>query len=142
MVSNEQTTAGEFVRLAKWLADDFQFPQALLAFRRAMQLDKFNMEAHYLCGVMALRMDRLDEAIEALERACYLDKGLVMGHFLFGHIYQEKSKQAMARHHYQQVLDALGSGEVDEPVRFAEDMTVQILRELCAAGQEAISVAG
>ena len=139
-MSNERTTAGEFVCRAKRLTEDFQFPQALLAFRRAMQLDEFDVEAHYLCGVTALRMDRLEEATEALERACYLQKSLVMGHFLLGHIYQEKGKQSMARHHYQEVLEALGSGTVDEPVRFAEDMSVQMLRDLCAAGQKATSM--
>ena len=141
MVNNEQTTAGEFLDRAKRLEDDFQYPQTLSAFRRAMQLDEFNVEAHYLGGVMALRLDRLDEAIKVLERACYLDKGLVMGHFLLGHIYQEKGKSAMARHHYEQVLEALDSGDVADPVRFAEDMTVQILRELCVAGQKVVSAA-
>ncbi len=140
-MSNEQTEASEFLARAKLLADDLQYPQAMLVFRRAMELDKFNIEAHYLSGVNALRMDRLDEAVEVLERACYLDKGLVMGHFLLGCIYQEKGKSAMAKHHYQQVLDALGSGEVTDPVRFAEDMTVEILRELSAMGQKALSVA-
>ncbi len=142
MVGDERATADQFVRRARRLAEDFQLPQALLAARRARQLDEFNVEAHYLGGVLARRMDRLDEAIEALERACYLEKSLVMGHFLLGHIYQQKGKDALARHHYGQVLEALEGRAADEPVRFAEGMSVQMLRDLCAAGQEVASEVG
>ncbi len=138
-MTDERVTADEFVRRARRLAEDFQIPQALLAARRARQLDEFNVEAHYLGGVLARRMDCLDEAIEALERACYLEKTLVMGHFLLGHIYQQKRKDALARHHYGQVFEALDSRAADEPVRFAEGMSVQVLRDLCAAGQAAVS---
>ncbi len=132
-MGDERATADEFVQRAKRLAEDFQLPQALLAARRARQLDEFNVEAHYLGGALARRMDRLDEAIQALERACYLEKTLVMGHLLLGHMYQEKAKEALARHHYGQVLKALDAGAADEPVRFADGMSAQMLREM---GQE------
>ena len=138
-MSERRAEADQFVRRARRLADDFQLPQALLAARRARQLDEFNVEAHYLVGVLARRMDRLDEAIEALERACYLEKTLVMGHFLLGHIYHQKGKDALARHHYGQMLEALEGRAADEPVRFAEGMSVQILRDLCTVGQETAS---
>ena len=141
-VVDEGAAAAEFVERAKGLADDFQFPQALLACRRARQLDEFNVEGHYLCGVVARRMDRLDEAVEALERACYLDKTLVMGHFLLGHIYQERGREALARRHYAVAAEALEGKTVDEPVRFAEGMSVELLRGLCSAGQEAVSGVG
>ncbi|MCK4850905.1 MAG: hypothetical protein KAT11_06120 [Phycisphaerae bacterium] len=141
-MSDEQTTADEFIRRARRLAEDFQLPQALLAARRARQLDEFNVEAHYLGGVLARRMHRLDEAIQALERACYLEKSLVMGHFLLGHIYQQRGKAALAKHHYGQVFEALDSRAADDPVRFGEGMSVQMLRDLCAAAQEVSSGAG
>jgi chemotaxis protein methyltransferase CheR len=127
--------AEECVRRARSLAEDFQVPQALLEARRARQLDEFNVEAHFLTGVLARRMNRLDEAIEALERACYLEKNLVMGHFLLGHIYQHKGKGALAKHHHEQVFETLESRVADEPVRFAEGMSVQMLRDLCTASQ-------
>ena len=131
--------AEEFVRRVRRLAEDFQVPQALLAARRARQLDEFNVEAHYLGGVLARRMHRLDEAIEALERACYLEKTLVMGHFLLGHIYQQKKKNALAKLHYEQVFEALEPRAADELVRFAEGMSVRMLRDICTVGQEIAS---
>lgn len=132
----QQIPAEEWVRRAKQLAEDFQVPQAFLAARQARQLDEFNVEAHYLTGVLARRMHRLEEAIEALERACYLEKNLVMGHFLLGHIYQQKEKKSLATHHHQQVLEALKARAADEPVRFAQGLTVQMIRDLCIAEQK------
>ncbi len=142
LACEHQAEAEEFVRRTRRLAEDFQVPQALLAARRARQLDEFNVEAHYLGGVLARRMNRPDEAIEALERACYLEKGLVMGHFLLGHIYQQEDKVALARHHYEQVLEALEHRAADELVRFAEGISVNMLRGLCAAGQKVASQVG
>ncbi|NIA06696.1 MAG: tetratricopeptide repeat protein [Actinobacteria bacterium] len=135
---DDRAMAAEFLQRAQQLADDFQFPQALLVCRRARQLDEFNAEAHYLTGVMARRMDRLDEALEALQRACRLDRTLVMAHFLLGHIYQEIDKPALAKHHYNEALAALADTLPDEPVPFADGMSPQVLRDLCTAGQDAL----
>ena len=130
--------SGHLVR-ARQLADDFQFPQALLACRRARLEDPSNVQAHYLTGVLARRLDRPDEAIEALERACYLDQSLVMAHFLLGHIYQETGKPSLAKHHYQAALAALPDEPAGDSVRFAEDMPAPMLRELCQAGLEGLT---
>ena len=131
----QRVPAEECVRRARSLAEDFQVPQALLEARRARQLDEFNVEAHFITGVLARRMNRLDEAIEALEQACHLEKNLVMGHFLLGHIYQHQGKGALATHHQEQVIETLESRVADDPVRFAEGMSVQMLRDLCIASQ-------
>ena len=141
-VVDDVALAAGLVERAKGLADDFQFPQALLSCRRARALDESNVEAHYLCGVVARRMDRLDEAVEALERACDLDKSLVMGHFLLGHIYQERGREALARGHYEVAAEALEGRAADEVVRFSEGMSVEVLRGLCSAGQEGVSAGG
>lgn len=137
---DEADTADELVRRARRLADDFQFPQALLACWRAMQEDPSNVEAHYLGGVLARRLDRLDEAIKVLERACYLDKTLVMAHFLLGHVYQEAGKSALSKHHYEGALAALREENAGDAVPFAEDMSVPMVRELCEAGLEGLAV--
>ena len=138
-VVDDRAIAGAFLQRAQQLAEDFQFPQALLVSRRARQLDEFNLAAHFLTGVIARRMDRLDEAIEAFERVCYLDKNLVMAHFLLGHIYQETNKPSLARHHYEQAMDCLADESDDELLLFADGISVPVLRELCAAGKDALS---
>ena len=138
-VVDDRAIAGAFLQRAQQLAEDFQFPQALLDSRRARQLDEFNLAAHFLTGVIARRMDRLDEAIEAFERVCYLDKNLVMAHFLLGHIYQETNKPSLARHHYEQAMDCLADESDDELLLFADGISVPVLRELCAAGKDALS---
>ena len=138
-VIDSRDVAEEFVRRGRGLADEFQFPQALLAFRRASKMDPYCLEAHYLNGTIARRMDRLDEAVEALERACYLDKTLVMAHFLLGHIYHERGRASLAKHHYGAALEILRERTTGQEIRFAEDMSVPMLRELCAAGLEALN---
>ena len=141
-VVSGRAVGAEYLRRGKHLAEDFQFPQALLACRRARRLDEFNVEAHYVTGVVARRMDRLDEAIEAFERACGLDKTLVMAHFLLGRIYQETDKPALARGHYGEALAGLADRSADEPLRFADGMSVQVLTDLCTVGKDALSEVG
>ena len=138
-VVDDRAIAAEFLQRAEQLAEDFQFPQALLACRRARQLDEFNLAAHFMTGVIARRMDRLDEAVEAFERACYLDKNLEMAHFLLGHIYQETDRPSLARHRYDQALECLADKSADETVLFADGISVPVLRELCVAGKDALS---
>ena len=138
-VVDDRAMATQFLQRAQQLAEDFQFPQALLVCRRAGRLDAFNLAAHFMTGVIARRMDRLDEAIEAFERACYLDKNLVMAHFLLGHIYQEMNKPSLARHHYDRALESLADKPDDEHLLFAEGISVPVLRELCTAGKDALA---
>jgi tetratricopeptide (TPR) repeat protein len=139
LVVDDRAIAAELLQRAQQLAEDFQFPQALLASRRARQLDEFNLAAHFMTGVIARWMDRLDEAIEAFERVCYLDRNLVMAYFLLGHIYQETNKSSLAQHHYDQALHSLADKSDDEPLLFADGISVPVLRELCAAGKDALS---
>ena len=137
-VVDARTVARECLQRARHLAKDFQFPQALLACRKARELDEFNVEAHYLIAVLARKMDRQDEAIKALERACYLDKTLVMGHFLLAHIYQETHRPALARHRYSATLKTLEAKPADEPIRFSDGLSKKMLRDLCVAGEQAL----
>ena len=59
---------------------------AATCYARAVELDPANVQAHFLCALVAVQQDRLEQARSHLDAACALDPGHGQAAMLRGHV--------------------------------------------------------
>lgn len=130
--NNEQLddSGGTALLLSKAFANKGDLEDALKWSQKAVADDKLNPEGHYLHGIVLQEMDRIEEAVLAMNRAVFLDPDLVMAHFALGNLFQRKGKRKDRDRHYRIALGILKRYAADNTVPASEGMTAGRLSEL------------
>lgn len=77
-------------------------------------------ELHYLHAVLLLELERNDEALNAAQRAAYLDRSLAIVHFTLGSILQRRGDGEGARRAYRNTRDLCSRRPPDEIVPLSD----------------------
>jgi choline-sulfatase len=80
------------------------YPQAALAFKRALDRSPRNAQAHFDLGLSYFRLDRADEAIKELQAALALEPWYTRAEELLATIYLQKKDYGQARVRLQHLL--------------------------------------
>jgi len=86
-------------------------PEALECCARWIAADKVNSFSHYLRAVILQEQGDMEEAIQSLRRAIYLDPDFVLAHFALGNIARSRGRV----------------GEADKQIK----ITLQLLKITC-----------
>lgn len=93
-------------------------------------------ELHHYRALLLIDLGRIEDAVQSLRRALFLDRTLAPAHFLLGSLLQRGGDLAGARRAYRNAQVLSLARPADEPVRFAENSTAG---ELSAAAERALA---
>ncbi|MBI2502390.1 MAG: tetratricopeptide repeat protein [Candidatus Latescibacteria bacterium] len=96
--------ARPYVNLGKAYLEAGQYPEAIAASRRALELNPELDRAHYNIGTAYLHQDHLEEAIASYRRALEIRPELIEAHNNLGNAYLEQGRSAEALAEYRQAL--------------------------------------
>ena len=112
----------------------------------ALRREPFSVELHLLQTLLALQSQQLDDALQAVRRALYVDRKAVLAHFLHGQIAERRNDTDTALRAYRTAWELSADLPADQPVTYAEGQTIAELRSAVqnrltalARGQEANS---
>ncbi|HET9954377.1 MAG TPA: CheR family methyltransferase [Polyangiaceae bacterium] len=103
---------------ARQAANSGNLKQALELCERALGGSKLDCSLHYLRGSILAELGRSNEAVQALERALYLDPDFVLAHFSLGHLAFQRGQLRTARRYLGNVLTL--TREMDPDQELAE----------------------
>jgi chemotaxis protein methyltransferase CheR len=116
--------------VARALANKGELAEALTWCDRAVFSDVLNPAHRYFRAMVAQELGKLDEAIQSLEQALYLDQDFVMAHFALGNLAYRLGRHAVSRRHSRSVLGLLERLDPDVPLPESEGLTAGRLREI------------
>jgi tetratricopeptide (TPR) repeat protein len=79
-----------------------RYPEEEAAYRRGLKAD--GEEAYYLLGVTLKNLDRLDEAVQALEQATRINPAYARAHTRLGEIYASRGDTDRARDQFRKAI--------------------------------------
>jgi chemotaxis protein methyltransferase CheR len=97
-----------------------------------------SVELHLLHAVLLIDLRRHADAGQAARRALYLDRGLVIGHFLLGTALAQLGELAAARKAFQNARALCASLPPDLPVPFGDGQRAALLAEAAGAQLRAL----
>jgi chemotaxis protein methyltransferase CheR len=98
-------------------------------------IDRFplTIELHILRAVLRIDSSRYDEAIESLRRALYLDRSLIVAHFLLATALRRVGDLPAARRAYRNAGDLARARPADEPIPFGDGEHAGTIAEVAGA---------
>jgi chemotaxis protein methyltransferase CheR len=108
-----------------------RFDDAIEQAEAALKVSDLEPRAHLLCGMIAARQRRPDDALQSLRRALYLDDSLALGHFWLGNLYRDRGDVARACLEYENVVRDAERHTLELTEEFASDLTVEQLVGFC-----------
>jgi chemotaxis protein methyltransferase CheR len=88
--------------------------------------------AHLLLGIIAVRQHRINEAIQSLRRALYLDGSLALAHFWLGNLYRDRGEFDRARCAYENVIRGWDERTLSLTEELATDLSSEQLVAFCS----------
>ena len=109
-----------------------RFEDAMEQAEAVLKVSALEPRAHLLCGMIAARRRRPEEALQSLRRALYLDDSLALGHFWLGNLYRERGDVARACLEYENVVRDAERQTLELTEEFASDLTSEQLVACCS----------
>ncbi len=109
-----------------------RFDDAMEQAEAVLKVSDLEPRAHLLCGMIAARRRRPEEAVLSLRRALYLDDSLALGHFSLGNLYRERGDVARACLEYENVVRDAERHTLELTEEFASDLTADQLVGYCS----------
>lgn len=128
--STPPAAARDYSLLAHSLANLGQLDQALEWCDRWLASDKLDASAHYLRAVTLQELDQLEEARLALQRATYLQPGLILAHFALGNLARHRERHTEADKHFTNALHLLRKHPADTVLPESDGLTAGRLAEI------------
>lgn len=113
--------------LARALANQNKFEEALAWSERVLDKEKVHPAMHYLRGTIFEAKGDPVEAAAAFQRALYARPELLAAHFALGNIARKQQKDALAQKHYRNAMELALKHGPEEIVEFSGGMTAAAL---------------
>jgi len=134
-VSNGETA----VRLARALANQGKFTEALEWLEKAVSFDKLNPEPYYLKASIFQEQGFDDAAAVSLKKAIYVDHGYVLAHYALAGLDFRRGRRREAFRHLENAAALLRDYGDDELLPGADGLSVRRLAEIIAETRENIA---
>ncbi len=100
------------------------FEEALAWSGRSIKIDPLFKEPYYTRSIIYLARGALDEAMETIKKAIYIDQNFILGHFVMGNIYGLMKRLTLREKCFNVVRELLASKPSDEVIFEIENLTV------------------
>jgi chemotaxis protein methyltransferase CheR len=129
----------DFAAEARRLANEGKLAEALVACDRALKTDKLVAAHHYLRGVILQEQDEVEKAVEAFQRALYLDHEFVVAHFALGHLRLRQSRSREAARCFANARGLLQGCLPDSLLPESDGITAGRLLAILTSMEEALA---
>lgn len=116
--------------MARILANQGQLKEAAGWCEQAVSNNKLDASCYYLLATIRQECGQIDEAVTALNRALYLEPGLVLAHFALGNLARLQGNSADSNRHFANALASLDKYQSGDLLPESEGMIAQRLREI------------
>lgn len=116
--------------LARAYANMGRLEEASVWCERARSANTLSEAAYILLATIRLEQARVDEALENLRKAVYIDQDFVIAHFMLGKLLMERAVQPQARRHLETARMLLNRRGEDELVPESDGIMAGRLREI------------
>jgi chemotaxis protein methyltransferase CheR len=116
--------------LARAYADQGNLTAALAWCDRAIGVEKLRAGSHYLRATILQEIGWIEEAVQSLKRALYLDPQFVLAHVGLGSLARHQGNAPAAAKHFANALDLLSAYPSDAMVAESDGVTAGRLREI------------
>lgn len=127
---------------ARELANAGEFESAYSACVQLVQTDKTNVQAYVLFALVCEQLGKWSESQGALKKVLFLDKKLVLGHYLLAVLEEKRDDKKSSLRHYRAVCNLLRSVPGDTRIELGEGLTAACLVELSQARSRELESAG
>jgi len=134
LIQSERTSRVDFksiVKKGRVYADQGQYEIASNFYRRAIELEHNNSEAHFLMASVLEQLKSLDEAIYEYEQTIRFNPVCIMAHLKLGGVYSSLREYEKAKKEYTKSLYLLKNLPLTEDVQFSGGFSVELLINLC-----------
>ena len=125
--------------LAKIFASRIRLPEAERWIDLALANRELSPEAHYLRGLILQEQGRLEEAIDAFRRSCFLDPTFVLGHFAVAGLFGRTGQGARARKSLDTVAHLVEGRAEHELLPEGDGLTVGRLLDLVSLQRQLVA---
>jgi chemotaxis protein methyltransferase CheR len=115
---------------AKDLANQGKLAEAADVCSRAISVDPLNASFRFLRAMVAQEQGMLDEAMESLRQALYLDQEFVMGHFALANLGKRIGRPVLWRRHFHIALGLLERLNQESQLPDSEGLSAGRLAEI------------
>lgn len=120
----------EFEILARGLANERNFEEAIKWCKKAILMDKINPFYYYLLASINQEQGTISEAIIELKKAIYLDSEFIMAYFDLGNLNLKQGKHKEAIKNFENVHTLLNNFSEEDIIPHSEQMTVGMLKQM------------
>lgn len=129
---NAPDTVAEQLSAALACADAGRLTEAVAATAAVIAGDPLNADAHFIRGIVQLRLGDAVAATESLRSALYVEPGFALAAFKLGTAFDAVGDEPAARRAYTQTLRTLGADD-ERHARLAGDIDVADVAAACRA---------
>jgi chemotaxis protein methyltransferase CheR len=115
---------------ARALANQGRLAEADQVCRRAISADPLDASYRFLHAMVAQERGMLDDAVQSLTRALYLDKDFVMAHFALAGVGKRLGRTTLSLRHYRIALGLLEALDPALPLLDSDGLSAERLAQL------------
>jgi len=130
---NGQNTTQVVILLAKAYANQGRLDDALKWCEKAITADIINPASYYLHAAILEELGRLEEAVDALKRALFLDPNFTIAYFVLGNLMLKQKKFKVSMKYFKNALDLSSAYRSEEVLPESEGITAGRLSEIVAS---------
>ncbi len=124
----DRLTAEARYRLGRWHADRQNWDEARYHCLQAIALDPTYTEVYYTLALIHQALGDLDNAIESLRRAIYLERDWALPRFTLAGLYRQGGQEEKARRELRNVIALLQNVPASTPIPGGDGLTAGRLR--------------
>ncbi|MGE5680234.1 MAG: hypothetical protein ACM34K_05075, partial [Bacillota bacterium] len=122
-----------YVMISKCYANLGNIKKAMLWCRQGLDSNRLNSILYLLLCNLLQEEDNIVEAIDAAQKAIYLDPDYVMAHFTLGSIYRRQNNKKEASRHMNSALTILKRMGDNETVEGSEGLSAGRLKDIISS---------
>jgi chemotaxis protein methyltransferase CheR len=119
-----------FNLLARALANQGKLAEALNWCEQGIAADKLNASTYYLRALVLQETGAVENAVDALQRALYLQQDFVLAHFALANLARHGGRTTTAARHFANALDLLRSYPPEAVLPESDGITAARLSEI------------
>jgi len=131
----EESSADKIFAI-RLLANQGRLEEALTICNEVIASDKLAPGLYFLRASILQELDKINEAIESLKQAIYIDPDYIMGHFTLGNLFIRQGNIKNAKRYFNNALELLSTCSNDDIPEESEGLSAKYLREIILANMQ------
>ncbi len=131
-----------YLARATLLANEARYQEAAELLIKVIGVDPLHIEAYYLLGTLYCKKNEFKEAEAQFRKVIYLDPHSILAYYNLGHIYLSQKKLTEAVREFENAIRLIEKRSKDDPIRFCEDFTPDLILRACRKNLAEISKRG